>query len=432
MTGLPGSTSAGRPAMTAARKRAARSAATALTALGLTLGGLAPAASSAATTPAAAPAGSADSDGPTVHSSDGVVGPIASAVPEGLRARTVVSRVRSFRVVPGLRYRQWDQRDARGTIRAYLLEANLRRSGLELGYAGTRQVAQRDELSDILRADGAVAGINGDFFDIGDTGAPLGVGIDGSRVLHGPAQGWMKSFVLPAEGAGQVGELPVQASVRTLPELGITNVNSPWVPPHGIGVYTKEWGLAPGYSVTDGARPRDVRQVVIKDGVVVSNTVPVTGGVPIDGRVLIGRGTGAVRLNQQLPVGTRARLVMTAAESPQVAIGGSTLLVDDGRIQTSDDGELHPRTAVGFDTDTGKVLLLVVDGRQEFSRGYTLLELARLMKRLGADEALNLDGGGSSTMIARRPSGRTRVVNSPSDGQERPVPNGLQLVYKAP
>ncbi len=411
------------------RLRAAAVAALACALAGLTV----PLSPAGAALPASVERGSR---GPSVHSSDGETGPVAAPRSPRQLARVVVSRERSYRVVPGVRYRQWDQRDARGKIRAYLLKADLRTPGLSLEYAGTPEVAARDELTDILARDRAVAGINGDFFDIGDTGAPLGVGIDGTRVLHGPSQGWVRSFLLPVKGAATVGELPVQASVPTAPDLGITSVNSWRIPVHGIGLYTKEWGRAPGYAVTDGARPKDVRQVVIQDGVVVSNTVEVSTGTAIKGRVLIGRGTGAVRLNRQLPVGTRARVVLEAAEDAdqdvEVAISGSMVLLRDGRIQTDDDGEMHPRTAVGVDTDTGRILMLVVDGRQDFSRGYTLLELARLMKKLGAEEALNLDGGGSSTMVTRRPSGRTRVANSPSDGQQRPVPNGLELVYRAP
>ena len=78
------------------------------------------------------------------------------------------------------------------------------------------------------------------------------------------------------------------------------------------------------------------------------------------------------------------------------------------------------------------MLLLVVDGRQEFSRGYTLVELARLMRSLGAEDALNLDGGGSSTMVGIGPGGHLRVVNSPSDGQQRRVANALGVRYRAP
>jgi exopolysaccharide biosynthesis protein len=94
-----------------------------------------------------------------------------------------------------------------------------------------------------------------------------------------------------------------------------------------------------------------------------------------------------------------------------------------------DDLEMHPRTAIGIDRDTGQVLMLVVDGRQSFSRGYTMVELANLMTSLGAEDALNLDGGGSSTMIALDALGQIGVRNSPSDGVERLVANGLSVSY---
>ena len=92
------------------------------------------------------------------------------------------------------------------------------------------------------------------------------------------------------------------------------------------------------------------------------------------------------------------------------------MLLRAAKLQVSDDRELHPRTAVGIDRDTGRILLLVVDGRSKLSRGYTLVELARMMRRLGAEDALNLDGGGSSTMVGKDRDGGVRVLNPPSDG----------------
>jgi exopolysaccharide biosynthesis protein len=424
MTGHLGSTRTAR--------RAGRSVVTTIALLALGLSAAA-SASSAATAPASRDSGPPTPPRASVHSSDGVVGPIAEPMPASRLSRVVVSNQLHYRVAPGLRFRQWDQKDARGKIRAYLLEANLKKPGLSLQYAAPSQIAARDELSDIIAPDKAVAGVNGDFFDISDTAAPLGVGVDDGQVLHGQSVGaWLNSFVLTADGTAKVGEHPVVASVPTLPDLDITSVNSPWVMPDGIGLYTRQWGTAPGYAVTDAAKHKDVRQVVIQHGEVVSNTVEVVSGTTIEGRVLIGRGNGAARLYRQLPVGTEAKVVVEAHGKPRLAIGGSAVIVHRGRIQTDDDGELHPRTAIGVDRDTGRILLLVVDGRQDFSRGYTLLELARLMKKLGAEEALNFDGGGSSTMITKRPSGRTRIANSPSDGHERQVANGLELVYKAP
>ena len=82
----------------------------------------------------------------------------------------------------------------------------------------------------------------------------------------------------------------------------------------------------------------------------------------------------------------------------------------------------HPRTAVGVTADN--VLLLVeVDGRSGLSQGASLDELAAIMKQEGAVNAINLDGGGSSTMVVQG-----SVVNAPSDGRERPIADGV-LVY---
>jgi hypothetical protein len=82
----------------------------------------------------------------------------------------------------------------------------------------------------------------------------------------------------------------------------------------------------------------------------------------------------------------------------------------------------HPRSAVGVTKD-GKVLLVVVDGRQSLSRGMSLVELTKAMRDLGAVDALNLDGGGSTAMCIRG-----LVINCPSDGQVRRTANSL-LVF---
>lgn len=84
----------------------------------------------------------------------------------------------------------------------------------------------------------------------------------------------------------------------------------------------------------------------------------------------------------------------------------------------------HPRTGIGWDVDGGLLWLAVVDGRSAESVGMSLPELAGLFQALGAEEALNLDGGGSTTMWVRG-----EVVNRPSDPTgERPVANGLWFV----
>ena len=91
----------------------------------------------------------------------------------------------------------------------------------------------------------------------------------------------------------------------------------------------------------------------------------------------------------------------------------------------------HPRTAAGVTADGRTLILAVVDGRQpEHSIGVTLPELADILIGLGAVDAINLDGGGSSTFIYRRPDG-TLLTNQAPGGTWRPVGNHLGVRVKA-
>lgn len=87
----------------------------------------------------------------------------------------------------------------------------------------------------------------------------------------------------------------------------------------------------------------------------------------------------------------------------------------------------HPRTAVGFNRDTTKMYMLVVDGRQSHSIGMNLPDLADVLIGLGAWQGLNLDGGGSSVFIVEN-----KIMNSPSDGRERAVRNSCAVYSSAP
>ncbi len=122
-----------------------------------------------------------------------------------------------------------------------------------------------------------------------------------------------------------------------------------------------------------------------------------------------------------------------AAHDGVQVVGGYPELLDGGSVvgdlavtdRPSFAAARHPRTAVGFDSGRGRLWVVVVDGRQPpHSAGMTLPELANLFLWLGVDEALNLDGGGSSVM-----SLGAEVVSRPSDAQgERLVGNSVWLV----
>lgn len=144
-----------------------------------------------------------------------------------------------------------------------------------------------------------------------------------------------------------------------------------------------------------------------------------------------GRGFVGVLKNGSVIIGDSA-LYARREHSLWEALGGARLLVEKGRVvpQLKNSFSLtrHPRTAAGI-VNHRTVLLVVVDGRQPaYSNGMPLDELARLMKLLGAKTAINLDGGGSSTLVSREAPSRWVNRNRPSGKQERAVANGWILV----
>ena len=167
------------------------------------------------------------------------------------------------------------------------------------------------------------------------------------------------------------------------------------------------------------------------------------GSAPLDAStyVISAHGAGESWLHRNISAGDTIKFVWRIPETRWQlveAIGGLPRLVRDGRISiethTEGGGESfthnrHPRTAIGFNADTSRFFFVTVDGRQPgYSEGMTLPELASFMRELSCVQALNLDGGGSTTMVVRG-----NVANRPSDPTgERAVANALLLICTAP
>jgi exopolysaccharide biosynthesis protein len=165
--------------------------------------------------------------------------------------------------------------------------------------------------------------------------------------------------------------------------------------------------------------------------------------IPHAGMVLVAGGDAPADVREAMGAlrpGDRVSVTLGLRRlQPEEAVGGHPVLVRDSAITAAarDTNAFaitrHPRTAVGVGDGGRRLLLLVVDGRQApWSAGMTLLELATLMQSLGASEAINLDGGGSTAMVVRDPDGGVlEVVNRPSDpGGERAVGNALAIVRR--
>ena len=154
---------------------------------------------------------------------------------------------------------------------------------------------------------------------------------------------------------------------------------------------------------------------------------------PVDGNGFFGI------LKDGTPViGTMNEYNTTYKDQVRDAIGGfGTTLVKNGKVVITATSNYYTdrasRTAVGI-TATGKVVFMVLDGRQEpFSCGGSMIEIAQIMQEAGCVHAINLDGGGSTTFVAKQPGEEElRVINSPSDGFARSVATTLMMVSTAP
>ena len=162
----------------------------------------------------------------------------------------------------------------------------------------------------------------------------------------------------------------------------------------------------------------------------------VMGGVeyhPIDGNGFFG-----ILKSGKAVIGTTQEYNTIYQDQVQEGIAGfGSTLIKDGKISVSASSSYYnnraSRTAVGI-TKTGKVVLMVLDGRQEpWSCGGSMEEIAQIMLEAGCVEAINLDGGGSTTFVARQEGADAlEVVNRPSDGFQRSVGATLMITSTAP
>lgn len=298
-------------------------------------------------------------------------------------------------------------------------------------------VTDRGPISQAADRRHAVAATNGDFFDIDGSGAPIGTEVQDGMLLKSQAIGGEEHAGVGTDGLARLVDATVDATADVGGELHrvlALNTSNGASPTDALVAFTPLWGTVPrirGLQAAGG-----VVEVLAQDGKVVSVTEGAgTGAIPAGAFVLLGRGAEAQKLRMLRP-GDPASLSYTlkddVARSMKFVVGGNKLLVRNGMAVPQTDRSVAPRTALGI-KDGGKTLLLVTtDGRQTLVPGRTLDSLADEMLGLGAQTALNLDGGGSTTMVARALGDPgVSVRNKPSDGAERSDPNGVG-VFVAP
>jgi len=318
----------------------------------------------------------------------------------------------------GVRYTRFVERSVQGPVQVNVLEIDPHHPGLEIQPAlAANRMGAKTNVANIVSSHQAVAGINGSFFKQ-DVGIPLGLMMINQELISGPiydrvAMGITTNNDIVMSRIRLAGELVMPDGRK----LALHNINQPRIRPDATVVYSTRWGsVAP-------AVPAHGMQVQIRNSHVamVSTTDPLP--IPKDGVVISG-----VNTPEMLKLATTSPNVfvqlniytMPDWSGMKHAIGGGPWLVHGGQpfvdmgaqhFTSRSLGFREPRSAVGVTKD-GKMLLVTVDGRQKnVSVGMTLNELAYLMQKLGAVDAMNLDGGSSTQM-----SIYGKTVNHPSSG----------------
>ncbi|MGB9813360.1 MAG: phosphodiester glycosidase family protein [Thermovenabulum sp.] len=302
-----------------------------------------------------------------------------------------------------------------------------------------QNLSERKTLSDLVKGNNAVAGINGDFFTMTNPSSSVGIHIDEGKLISSPSnRSDMAAFALTFDKIPQILNFSFEGKLilKDGTSLPISSVNKIGDPTGRVMLYNTFFGRETYKLPADKS---DALYIIVKDNVI-ENFFYGKSSFIEDGRMVFAVGQDlAAQIYPKISIGDPVTLdlkLVPEISNIKTAVGGGAVLVENGKIPESFSHNIsgvHPRTAIGFTKEKNKIIMVVVDGRQEESDGLTQEELAKLLLNLGAYNALNLDGGGSSTMVGRLPGEEVpKVLNSPSDNKERPVINGIGIINKAP
>ncbi len=345
-------------------------------------------------------------------------------------------------VAPGIFYAEYAMQTKDGPLEIHVVDADLHEPSVRIDavLANDVLVSPGETPTSMAARTGAVAGINADYFDIGNTNEPLGVVVRGGTLVRTPnahsafaltrdRRVLMAPFAL--SGTAQIGTIPI----------ALSGMNE-WPPHDGVSLVTPAHGplaAAPGLSAAR-LTPLDV------DGAAVARyriEEVVRADQPLAKGYWLAISAGAAQI-----LGTPAAGdVVTLSETSQTgfanfaaAVGGGPLLIQSGaryyeaNAPAANEGRSRiPISAAALRAD-GTLMLVEVDGREPLhSIGLTRDELSSFLLSIGAVEAISFDGGGSSAIVARKLGDRNASLrNAPSDGNERAVGDGLFVYSDAP
>ncbi|NJJ39434.1 stalk domain-containing protein [Paenibacillus apii] len=322
------------------------------------------------------------------------------------------------------------------------------------------KLTTRQSTGGMAKETGAVAAVNGDYFNTGGEGAPIGGEVSGGTLVSTPSQlNGLYAFALTTDRKPIIDQFSFEGTVTAADgsQLALAGINK--------GAYNPEGGASTyshvnaAYIYTDAwtalERPKNSStsptEVLVENGIITqisSRNTALPIAVPAGAYILRTHGTAAQFVADHLQVGqplTAAYSLRSAATGEtidpanlQMMIGGHTILVDQGKAaafsrSVSSIGGYRARTALGYSQD-GRYAYIVAVEKNDSSSGMSLSELQSFMTSVGVYKGLNLDGGGSTTMVDR-PLAETETIlsfDTEYGTEQRSIVNGVGVYTNAP
>ena len=346
-------------------------------------------------------------------------------------------------VAPGVTRTDYRLATANGPLVVNVVAINTHEPTIRLGnvVASDHLVSAGETVSAMALRTHAIAGINGDYFDIGQTNQPVGIVIANGTLIRTPS----RRVALDVGRDGNVHIEPFRfkgTATFDSTTVPLTAVNE-WPPQGGASLLTAAFGPLP-------ATTQDITLVslgTLGDPSALAGDYRVIGVYPATigplGTPTLALGPAALKLAPPPQPGdtvtiagdtdpSLANIALAIGGGPQLLAGGKPY--NDPNVPAPEERDRRfPVSGAALMPD-GTLLLIAVDGRDpSLSIGLTRPEFGALMAGLGGADGMAFDSGGSSTLVARHLGDTTTsLLNAPSDGNERPVADGLFVYSDAP
>lgn len=321
-----------------------------------------------------------------------------------------------------------------GWINMNVMRVDLRKN-VEMTVITDTVLSSRDTLTNLVKKNNEdqtiVAAINSDFFDTNSNSTMGNLMLDGRLLSTSVGSDAFASFNIGTNGLPYIAYLnaPKNEFSNGTYTKQISYFNKPYLA-YNRTIYYDNVFNKKSYGNTLGV---DIVEILVVDDVI--KEIRRKGEpfvLPENGYVMASVGKDIAEMIANYKVGDQVSIKYDVNfRFTDLSIGGGAQIVKGGKIVPTFSHDIagrHPRSGVGISKDRRELIMVTVDGRTQSFRGVTQKELANLLIGLGAHDAINLDGGGSTQMVAKSPwNTKISTLNYPSDQVERRMYTALAI-----